>query len=138
MRRSPVEAVISAIVSRLRASTGVTALVTGIYNDVPQASAYPYVVVSSPLDKRMDTFGQLGGETMIDVQAISQAHGDQEGVRILDQVGRALDLQPLSTTQHTTFGVAWDQNERYSNVVNGIQTRYHVSTYRVWTGQSSS
>jgi hypothetical protein len=139
LRRSPVAAVIGAIVTTLKSSTGVTGLATGgVYNHVPQGTSYPYVVVSSPTGRRQDTFGRFGGETLIDIKAVSQYQGDRDAANILDHCGRALDLQPLATTQHTTLGIAWETDDRFAEVVNGLVTRHHVATYRVWTEQSSS
>lgn len=141
MRRSPLEFVLTAMVTALRASSGLTALIgssTAVYNNVEQGAVYPYVVVSSPTDRRMDTFGRFGAETLVDVKAVSQYPGDREASRIIDQAKRTLDLQPLATTEHTTLGVAWDTGERFSEIVNGIVTRHAVGTFRVWTEQSSS
>jgi len=141
VRRSPLEFVLTAMVTALRASSGLTALIgssTAVYNNVEQGAVYPYVVVSSPTDRRMDTFGRFGAETLVDVKAVSQYPGDREASRIIDQAKRTLDLQPLATTEHTTLGVAWDTGERFSEIVNGIVTRHAVGTFRVWTEQSSS
>lgn len=141
MRRSPLEFVLTAIVTTLRASAGLTTLIgssTAIYNNVEQGAAYPCVVVSSPTDRRLDTFGRFGAETLIDVKAISQYPGDREAARIIDQAKQALDFQALATTQHTTLGIAWDSGERFAEVVNGIVTRHHVASFRVWTEQSTS
>lgn len=140
MRRSPVEAVIGAVVGKLKASTGVTGLVssTGVYNHVEQGASFPYVVVTSPTHRRNDTMGRFGADTMVNVLAVSQARGDKEGAQILDHCTRALDLQSLSTTQHATLGIAWESSDRYSETINGVQTRYHVGMFRVWTEQSST
>lgn len=140
MRRSPVETVLTTVVGALRASSGVTGQVgsTGIYNHVDQGAAMPYIVVSSPVDRRVDTVSQFGAETMVTVQVVSQARGDQEASRVLDHCIRALDFATLGTTGHTSFGCSWENNERYSETINGVQTRYHVGIFRVWTGQSST
>lgn len=137
MRTSPVETVLTAVVSALRGSAGVTGYVssTGVYNNVPSGARYPYVVVTSPTDRRMDTIGQRGAETMVNVQVVSQEPGDQQASRITNECIKALDFAALQTTQHDTFGCAWESSDRYSETINGIQTRYHVSIYRVWTGQ---
>lgn len=138
-RRSPEEAVVTAIVAALKASTGVTGLVsTRVFNNVPQDTPYPYVVVTAPLVRRADTFGCLGGTTLVDVQAVSQERGDQEGMRILDQCIRTLNFTEPPTTGHTVLGIAWDQTERYQEVVNGIPTRHHVATLRAWTEQTTT
>jgi len=138
IRRSPVETVIGSVVTALRASTALTALATGgIYNNVPQGTDYPYVEVTSPTDRREDTYGRFGAALLVDVKAISQSQGDQEAARIQDQCVRALNFQPLATTTHTTLGITWESSDRFAEIVNGIRTRYHVGTFRVWTEQTS-
>ncbi len=139
MRRSPDEAVLSAIVTTLKASSGVTALVsTRIYNNVPQDTTYPYVVVTLPTTRRQDTWGRAGALGIVDFRVVSQTAGDQEGIRVLDQINRVLDQTKPNLSGHSTLGLAWDQTERYSEVVNGIQTRHHVASCRAWTEQSST
>lgn len=132
-------AVIGAVVARLQASTAVTGLATGgIYNNVPQGTPYPYVEVTSPTDRRQDTFGRFGSETLIDVKTVSQAHGDQEALAITEQCIGALDFQLPATTGHSALGVAFESGDRFREVVNGVVTRHHVATFRVWTEQSTS
>lgn len=141
MRRSPVESVLTAVVSTLRSSTGLTALLgssSGVYNNAEQGAPFPYVVVSSPADRRLDTFGRFGAELVVNTQVVSQGRGDKEASQILDQVIRALNFATLDTTQHTSIGITWDNSERYMETINGVTTRYHVGMFRVWTEQSST
>ena len=135
IRRSPVEAVLTATVAALKASTGLTPLVTGVFNDVPQGTAYPYVVVTAPTNRRQDTWGCLGSAALIDVKAVSQYRGDREAERILDQCIRTLNFEELSMSGHRMLGLAWDSSDRFQDVVNGVPTRYHVATLRAWTEQ---
>jgi hypothetical protein len=141
-RRSSVEAVLTAIVTVLRASAGVTALTaTGagsIVNNVPQDTPYPYVEVTSPTDRREDTCGRFGSSVLVDVKVISQARGDQEAARLLAACVQALDFQKPALTAHTTLGLTWESSDRFRDVVNAIVTRYHVATFRAWTEQSST
>ena len=139
MRRSPDEAILTAVVAALRASSGVTALATnGIWNSVPQGTAFPYVEVTIPTSRREDTFSRYGADSTLDVKSISQAAGDQEGIRIREQVIGALNGQTLTLSGHTTLGLRWDTNERFEELVNGIRTRHHVASFLVWTEQSTS
>lgn len=139
LRRSPVEQVLTGIVTALKNSTGVTGLATGgIYNNVPQDTDYPYVVVSSPVDRREDTARRYGAIVSVDVKAVSQYPGDKEASQIIDQCLRVLHFQPPTTTQHTVLGIRYEDGERYSEVVNGIVTRHHVAMFQVWSEQSST
>jgi hypothetical protein len=138
-RRSSVDATLAAIVLALKSSTGVTGLATGgIFNNVPQNTPYPYVVVTSPTDRREDTCGRFGSVLLVDVKAVSQYDGDKEAAGILDQCIQALNFQKPAASGHTVLGMTWENSERFQEVVNGIPTRHHVATLRVWTEQSSS
>jgi hypothetical protein len=139
-RRSPDEAVVTAIVTTLLSSTGVTGTDVGtrIYNDVPQTTLFPYVHVTLPSGNRTDTLGRLGRTSLVDVKVLSQYQGDREGMRIQDQCIQTLDQTRPTVTGHVSLGLAFDEQTRYSEVINGITTRHHVATFRYWTEQSSS
>ncbi len=138
-RRSPDEVVIGAVVSALLSSTGVTGLVsTRVYNNVDQNTAYPLVKVTLPTTRRLDTYGRFGAEATIDVDVISQAYGDLEGTRILDQCVRALDFTRPSLSGHTSLGLRFDDTTRYAEMVNGVLTRHHVGSFTYWTEQSTT
>lgn len=138
-RTSPIEQVLTGVVSALKASGAVTALVPAarIYNNVPQDTTYPYLEVTSPTDRREDTFGRFGAIALVDVKAVSQFFGDREASRILDAVITALDLTTPTLTGHATLGLAWDSSDRFREVINGIVTRHHVATFRAWTEQAT-
>jgi hypothetical protein len=140
-RRSPITAVLTGVVTTLRASTDLTALIgssTAVYNHVEQGATFPYVVVTSPTDRPMDTMGRFGVESLVDVKAISQYHGDKEAADIVNACVSALHFQRPTVSGHTVLGTAMENGERYHEIINGIVTRHHVATFRVWTEQSSS
>lgn len=138
-RRNPDEVAIGAVVSALAASTDVTGLVSSrIYNNVPQNTSFPLVKVTLPTTRRVDTYGRFGAEGTVDVDIISQAFGDLESTRILDQCVRVLDFTRPNLSGHTSLGLRWDETTRYSEMVNGVQTRHTVASFTYWTEQSSS
>lgn len=140
-RRSPIAAVLTGVVTSLRAASGVTALVgstTAIYNNVEPTAAFPYLVVTSPTDRPVDTMGRFGVESLVDVKAVSQYPGDKEAADIIDATMSALHFQKPTISGHTVLGTAFENGERFQEVINGIVTRHHVATFRVWTQQSSS
>src|SRR5690242_20171970 len=101
-RRSPDEAILTAVITALRASSDLTALATGgVYNSVPQGTAFPYVEVTVPSSVRQDTFSRYGSEATLDVKSVSQAAGDQEGVRIRSKCIEALNGQNLTLSGHS-------------------------------------
>lgn len=137
-RSSAAEAVLTAVVTQLKATSAVTDLATGgIFNHVEQDTDYPYVEVTSPSDTRQDTFGRFGGTFLVDVKAVSQYRGDKQNTEIIDACITALNNQLLAMTDHDMLGLAWDSTERFRELVNGIVTRHHVATFRVWSEQES-
>lgn len=138
-RRSADEVVIGAVVGALAASTGVTGLVSSrVYNNVPQNTTYPYVHVTLPTSRRADTLGRFGAHATVDVKAVSQAFGDLESARIVDQCVQALDFTKPSLSGHGSLGLSYDEETRFTEMVNGILTRHHVASFTYWTEQSSS
>lgn len=129
----------TAIIGTLRAAAGLTALVGArIYNNVPMGTVFPYVEVTAPTANRLDALGRLGQQTLVDVKAVSQWRGDEEGIRIRAQVKLALDGQTPAASGHTILGIAWELNERLEEMIGGDRTRTLLSTYRVWSEQSST
>lgn len=140
-RRSPITAVLTGVVSTLRADSDVLSLVgssTGVYNNVEPSAAYPYLVVMSPTDRPVDTMGRFGVETLVDVRAVSQYAGDKEAADIINAAVSALHFVKPAVSGHTVLGTAFENGERFQEVINGVITRHHVATFRVWTEQSSS
>lgn len=146
IRRSPVEAVLTAVVAAVRASTGVTGLVgssTAVYNHVQQGAAYPYVVVTAPSDVRQDTLGRFGSAVDVSVRVVSNTLGDQQAARIHNAIVLALSTEsgsnPLTlTAPFRSLGVSYETGERYAEEIeNGALIRHHVGLFRVWTEQTS-
>jgi hypothetical protein len=137
-RTSPIEQDLTGVVTTLKATSAVTALVsTRIYNNVPQDTTYPYIEVTSPTDRAEDTCGRFGALALVDVKAVSQSFGDREAARILNACITALNFVAPALTGHATLGLTWESNDRFREVINGVVTRHHVATFRMWTEQSS-
>ena len=98
----------------------------------------PYLEVTAPSDRRVDTVGRFGGECLIHLHAVTDGAGDQQGNRILDLAIQAVDFQHPTLTGHSMLGLAWDDSVRYTETVNSIKVHHHVASVRAWAEQSSS
>jgi hypothetical protein len=138
-RQSPNEAIAGALVTQLRAHAGVTALVGAkSYTDVEQAEAPPYVKLSFPTGRRVDTASLYGKHTLVDAIAVTQGNSKRPGVRIRDNVIQALNAQALSlTAPHRLLGLTFETDADVDEIVNGVKTFHHIATFRVWTEQTS-
>lgn len=138
-RQSPDEAIAVALVTQLRSSSGMTALVsTRTYTEVPQTAEPPYVRVQLPTGRRVDTASRYGTHTLVDVVAVSQGESKRTGLRIRNAAIQALNGQALSlTSPHQVLGLTWDTNAETDDVENGVKVFQHIATFRVWTEQTA-
>jgi hypothetical protein len=132
-RRSPDEAVLTALIARLTSQT-----TSASYTEVPQGTEAPYVKLTLPTGRRMDSFGRFGASTLVDVIAITAGASQLTGLRMRSAAITALDNQRLALTGHTMLGTAWDTNEYFAEMVQGVKYHHHVATIRVWTEQSTT
>jgi hypothetical protein len=95
-----VEVLLDAVLASLQADATLMALVTGVYEEVPEAArtSYPYVVLSD-LPGSADRFGgmgQFGGRVRFAVDVFSSYKGDHETHTILARVAKLLWHTDLS------------------------------------------
>lgn len=132
-RRSPDEAILTALVTQLDSAT-----THDSYTVVPQGTAAPYLKLTLPTGRRMDTYGRFGASTVVDIDAITAGRSQQAGLRMREDAIEAVNAQALSLSGHTLLGTAWDTNEAFTEMVQGEQYHHHVASFRVWTEQSTS
>lgn len=61
-----------AVVTRLKASAALAALITGVFDAVPEQQQYPYVVFDEPFELPDRTFGQDGHESSFVLSVFTQ------------------------------------------------------------------
>lgn len=139
IRQSPDEAIATAVVTQLRASTGMTGLVsTRTFTVVPSTETFPRVAVNLPTGRRMDTASRFGAHTLVDVDAMSQGNSERDGLRIRSAAIQALNGQTLSlASPFQMLGLTWETNAESEEVINGLRTFHHIATFRVWTEQTA-
>lgn len=92
----------TAIFTTLSANAALTGLLGGprIYDDAPQAAAFPYITFGQSLIRDASTSTEPGDEHVFTIHVWSRAHGRREAQAILDQVRGLLHDQPLPLTNH--------------------------------------
>lgn len=86
-----------AIVARLKASAGLTALISGrVYDAVPSNALFPYVTVGEGDETSDDADCIDGFEISLDIDVWSRAVGFPEAKRISDEVRKALKSPDLT------------------------------------------
>jgi hypothetical protein len=92
----------SAIFTVLSANVDLTALLGGarIYDDAPQAIAFPYITFGQSVVREASTSTELSDEHVFTIHAWSRAQGRRETQSILETVRTLLHDQSLTLASH--------------------------------------
>lgn len=128
-------AIQQAIYGQLIGHAPLMALVTDVYDDVPQAldsgaaSAFPYVTIGEDVHQDWSTDTSLGDDATITIHTWSRYRGRKETKQIQGAIYDALTRVDLSVTGYKM--VAIDFVDEQSFVDTDGLTRHGVSTFRV-------
>ncbi|MEU9972349.1 DUF3168 domain-containing protein [Streptomyces sp. NPDC051014] len=89
------EAVQRAFYARMTASPELMALVTGVYDDVPEDATYPYIVLGEATETPDNAHARIGRATSSMLHIWSQYDGYAEALQILSVLAALFDHQPL-------------------------------------------
>lgn len=132
----------AAILAKLKATAGLTAIVPAERVTDQPGTTMPYVLVESADETPFNTMGgtvdlpKWGGVATVRVRVVSQFRGDSQVSLILSLIKGALDGQPLTVTDYPTAIVAFERADMLKDTVNNIVTRELVGTFSVTAHQS--
>src|ERR1700744_5899967 len=72
-----------------------------LFDDVPQAPAFPYAVIGDDAETNWDTATEAGSEHIVSIDVWSQGGGHKESKTIADAVRAVLDGAALSPSGQT-------------------------------------
>jgi len=105
------------------------ALVTAVYDAVPQNAVFPYVVIGDDTTIPFNTHTTVGGEHTITIHAWSRYKGKSEIKRIQEQIYAALNRYALSVSGATMVNCEQEYAESFLDE-DGL-TRHGVQRMRV-------
>ena len=88
--------VYEAIYERLTNDATLMALITGIYDDVPDASSFPYIQLGEPIELPFDAFANQGKQVTVPIHVWSRYNGNKECSDIQSRIATLLDRYALS------------------------------------------
>ena len=116
------------------------ALITGVFNFVPQKQTYPYVVIndSDLFETKMNTFGKKGKETRIFIHVYSMYKGDSEALGIAERIDSLLDWQSLTVSSNSHIVTSFEGLQLLVEEDDSKQykARHAILEYRVITQES--
>lgn len=129
--------VTQAMVTRLDTASVKTIATGGVFNDVPEGTARPYVLVMNASEQPWNTMGAWGSELMQEVHAYSDYEGDLVTAQILEEVVRALDHRLFPVPGYVLTSCQFEQILNLEPVVErGITSRHRVGMFRVRVQES--
>jgi hypothetical protein len=119
-----------AVYTKLKNHAPLTALVSGVYDEVPETAAHPYVTIGSITELVDDAHNQRGLEADVVLHVWSKYRGWREASLILSALDTALDRQPLTVAGFRDVSIAHRQHQQLRDPDPDIR---HINvTYRVW------
>lgn len=118
-----------AVRSRLIADAALMAKISGVYDDVPNDQAFPYVTVGDVTSAPNRTFDAFGEECTITLHIWSKYKGFKEAAEILDHLNRILADTVLSVPGWEVQGCYYEFSETIRDpdgVTRHIPVRYRV------------
>lgn len=114
----------------LTADAALMTLVSGVYDEVPEQAAHPYVSIGSITELVDDAHNQRGLNTSLVLHVWSKYRGFKEAAGILAALDTVLDRRPLTVTGYKDVSVAHQQHQELRDPDPEIR---HINvTYRVW------
>jgi hypothetical protein len=119
-----------AVYAKLTGHAPLTALVSGVYDEVPENVAHPYVSIGSITETTDDAHNQRGLEANVVLHVWSKYRGFKEAAGILAALDGALDRQPLTVAGFRDVSIAHQQHTQLRDPDPDIR---HINvSYRVW------
>ena len=87
-----------AIYSALGSDSALSALITGVYDDVPEGATYPYVVIGEQTAVNFGSKTLDGLEYTLTIHVWSQYRGRKEAKEIMEKIYDVLHESSLSVT----------------------------------------
>ncbi|MFE2017596.1 DUF3168 domain-containing protein [Streptomyces sp. NPDC059499] len=132
---SPMAAVQTAIMGRLRTDEQLGELVSGVYDYLPETTPFPYVVVGEATETPDNAHDRYGRQTTVTLHVWSQYHGYAQAHQIADRVTALLDHQPLTVIGLTHIVTRYEFSQTLTDPETPGNIRHVVLRYRIITEQ---
>lgn len=121
-----------AIYNRLSNDPILLSMVSGVYDEIPEGTSFPYVQIGDDTISPYDTKTNYGENITVTLHAWSMGPGKTEAKQIMNVILQAITANPLTVTGFTITGV---EREFLEVFYDGLA--YHgVCRFRIYTQQN--
>ncbi|HEY5836175.1 DUF3168 domain-containing protein [Streptomyces sp.] len=126
-----------ALYERMKDSPDLMGLVTGVYDQVPETAAYPYVVLGESTETPDNRLSGLGRQTTHTLHIWSRYEGYAQALQILAVVVALFDHQPLTVPGLHHVGTYYEFSQTLTDPEPPGSLRHVPVRFRVRTEQPS-
>lgn len=131
----PLLGVQMALYAKLTADATLMARITGVHDYVPEAAAYPYIVVGEAIETPDNAHDRFGRQTVHTLHVWDQYQGFKRVLEIGARVNALLDHQPLTITGLHHVVTRYEFSQPLVDPEGDGDIRHLVLRYRVVTEQ---
>jgi len=118
----------NAIYSKLNDDATLSGLITGVYDDVPEGTAYPYVVIGDDTAVNSGSKTIDGNEHTLNIHVWSRYRGKKEAVEIMERIYTLLHNVDISLSGASLINIRQEFNTVLVDA-DGI-TRHGIIRFR--------
>ncbi|MCM2390197.1 DUF3168 domain-containing protein [Streptomyces albipurpureus] len=132
---SPLLPILDAIRIRQTGDPALMALISGVYDWVPESATYPYIVIGEATEIPDNRHRGYGWQTTITQHVWTRHRGHSKGLAIGARVTALLDHQPLTVTGFHHVVTRFEFQQTLTDPEPPGDIRHLVLRYRVITEQ---
>lgn len=132
---TPLLAIQEAMYAQMTEDEVLMDLLTGVFDEVPEGQAKPYVVIGEALETPRNTHDGFGRESVVTLHIWSVHRGFAEALGIEAQLVALFDHQPLDTDGQHTVSVRYEFSQTLRDPEPGL--RHIVLRFRISTEQTN-
>ncbi|MFE2106637.1 DUF3168 domain-containing protein [Kitasatospora sp. NPDC059463] len=125
----------AAVYTQLTTDAELRAMVTGVYDYVPEGTAYPYVVIGEAIETPDNRHHGFGRQTVLTLHIWSQYRGYSEALAIGARAMAVLDHQPLTISGLHHVSTRYEMGQTLTDPEPPGDIRHLVQRYRITTEQ---
>lgn len=130
---TPLGPIQEAVYELLTGDTTLMGLVSGIYDEVPEGAAYPWVAIGEALEQPDDRLDGFGRQTVLTLHVWSKHRGFSEATTIASRLMQLLDHQPLDIAGHHHVVTRYEFSQTLRDPEPGV--RHIPIRFRILTEQ---
>jgi hypothetical protein len=131
MSKSSLNDIQKALYQQMTNDPDLTALISGVFDYVPDNQAFPYIVLSGFIETPWNTFSRNGKNVLATIHIYSEQKGNKEAYTILNRMNQVLDGATLPLDNHSLVSIQFEDSQNWSNELELKEVREVAVRYRL-------